>query len=146
MNTSTLKPKTRLTLVSLNGIAMSVKAEIEVGEDYHETSTFKARGKRKIYKLRIDKGDLVFEGWDLPIKLDTETNTCRGNACYNFVTNEPEKLKEFIKTKNLNDEFYNYAHILWIDGEEENLLYPELNSHHAVIERIRNKKSNASLL
>lgn len=146
MNTSALKPKTRLTLVTFNGIAMSVKTEIEVGEDYHETSTFKERGKRKLFKLRIDTSDLVFEGWDLPIKLDTETNICRGNACYNFVTNEPEKLKEFIKTKNLNDEFKKHAHIIWIDNNNnENLLFPELETSHAVVNKLKSKK-NESLL
>ena len=146
MNISAFKPKTRLTLISFNGIAMSVKTEIQVGEDYHETNTFKERGKRKMFKLRIDTSDLVFEGWDLPIKLDTETNICRGNACYNFVTNEPEKLKEFINTKNLNDEFKNHAHILWIDKNDvENLLFPELETGHAVIQKLKSK-SNASLL
>ena len=139
-----LKLKMKLTLIGLNGLAMTSKEEIEVVEIENEKVIIKMRGKRKLYSLKLTNEHLVFDGWDLSIlKVDTETNVMRGNACYNFITTKHRELKEFIEGKNLNESFNKKGQILWIHPEHngaeevENVLYPEIETEHAVIRRIK---------
>lgn len=146
MDILVLKPKQKLTVIGLNGLAMTSKFEIQIVDQIGERYVIVHRGKRKKYYYRPNSEELIFENWDLPILVDTETNIMRGNACYNFITDDAEKLRQYIESKNINKEFENYAHIIWIHESEmrnseakENLLYPEIRTDHAVIERIKSK-------
>ncbi len=141
-----LKPKQKLTVIGLNGLAMTSKFEVQIVDQIGERYVIVHRGKRKKYYYTPNSQELIFENWDLPILVDTETNIMRGNACYNFITDDADKLKQYIEAKNINNEFKNFAHIIWIAESEmrkseakENLLYPEIETSHAVIGRIKSK-------
>lgn len=109
------------------------------------------KGARKRYVMRtdaIDNGTLLFIG-DVPFKTDGETKLppdassfsrtlMRGNACLNL-TGDPAVIKEWIETKNLNPAFTRFDTVIHIDGETETPLYPEAETSHAVVLRMRAK-------
>lgn len=140
----------KLTIFSISSMMASttkIEATITGFDADRDQYIFRKKKQRKQYYLpKFDQNDIVFEGWDLPIQTDHEaSNIFRGNACYNLV-GQPEIIRDYVDHKNLNPHFKDKANIVLIDpakspnGEEqESLLYPELPSTHAVIERIKNR-------
>jgi len=133
-------------------MAMTSKREIFITRIHIDGNpVFKERGKRTqyIFPLRSrayssaplkDTESAIFEGWDQPIKCDTELNrTMRGNACYNFVAT-PDAIRSWIDAGQLNPNFKR-EHVLSVpasgDGLDEEIpVYPELyQGGHAVIDR-----------
>lgn len=123
--------------------------------DAYRVGAYRMRGKRKDFYLDIPLDALVFDGWGLPIWIDSEIpgySGAHGNACLNITMVLPESqsanraamLREFIETNNLNPYFTerDKAKII-IPGdtvsEEGTLLYPEIEAGHAVIERMKEK-------
>lgn len=107
---------------------------------------FAKNGTRKTFTIpkMFDKGTMIFAG-EVPFKIDSEMEVkngisiirmVRGNACYNFCGN-PTVIKEYVRTKNLNENFSNFDAVLWIDGEKEFPLFPDVPTSHAVVMRIR---------
>jgi len=138
---------TRLTLIEISPwMAMTVKREIEITGELNGKVTFKPKGKRKQYYLpTFTESSLVFEGWDLPIKIDSEiekqgsyfvTTTSRNNACLNLV-GPIETIREYIQTKNLNEKFARFDVVIQIEGEKEIPVFLNCPTQHAVVERIR---------
>lgn len=126
----------KYTIVIIDsGLAMTHRKEITFCGKMNERDTYKEKGKRTKYYLNLNKG-FIFEGWDIPIRVDTDTGTTmRGNACFNFV-GDPIVIKHWIDTKNLNTEARKGI-VLVVDGDKEELLYPELAEEtHAVVGRI----------
>ena len=145
----------RLTIIYIESILATTKRiEVEsrgapAGSD---TSTFVYRGKRKIVELptltALDT--IILVGWDLPFKVDTELGKFRGNACLNFIGNpnlssaklRAEAIKDYISL-NLNSNFVNRGHVILIEGDQEILLYPEIDSDHAVVQCMQKKIKEA---
>jgi len=138
---------TRLTLIEISPwMAMTTKREIEITGELGGKTTFKPRGKRKQYYLpTFAESSLVFEGWDLPIKIDSEvekmgtyfmTATSRDNACLNLV-GPIETIREYVQTRNLNEKFARFDVVIQIDGEKEIPVFLNCPTQHAVVERIR---------
>jgi len=138
---------TRLTLIEISPwMAMTVKREIEITGELGGKITFKPKGKRKQYYLPVfTESSLVFEGWDLPIKIDSEiekqgvyfmTSTSRGNACLNLV-GPIETIRDYVQSKNLNEKFTRFDVVIQIDGEKEIPVFLNCPTQHAVVERIR---------
>lgn len=146
----------KLTIIWIDSMmAMSHRKEIEIisvcdperrGYQNEElrVGTFKERKKRNTFHLDVRPGTLVFEGWDLPFKTDTEVagtfggpSIMRGNACYNLV-GDPQTIKRFMEAQ-LNDEIddRDLASVILCDGHNEKLLYPEKETMHAVIRRMK---------
>lgn len=140
-------------------MAMSHKTEIKVQDIEPEQGRIiftKPRG-RKRFILRLESKDYqsapmkpyvggIFEGWDQPIKCDTEqkSGVMRGNACMNFI-GTVEAIREWIDNNQLNPGFRK-DNIIAIDPDKANVcgetpetvVYPELvePGRHAVIDRL----------
>ena len=84
-------------------MACSVKREIVIKDKDSRGTIFALRGKRKRYYTKCDKDVAVFEGWDLPLKADSDGNSYCGNALLNFV-GTIEFVRDWIENKNLNPE------------------------------------------
>ena len=117
------------------------------------------RGKRKLFQytlltraysgasLKPFEG-AVFEGWDQPIKADTEGNSFRGNACFNFVPPSGAtelgalEIQAWVESGQRNpfwEKWRALAVSMNVDAEHpEVVVYPELaaGAGHAVIDRI----------
>ncbi len=120
--------------------------------DGYRYGTYTVRGKRKEFYLDVDLDALVFEGWDIPIVIDSEIpgySGFHGNACFNIalrspVLGGPTQLREYIELNNFNPAFTDRdkAKII-IPGasvhDDGTLLYPELDVSHAVIDRMKDK-------
>jgi hypothetical protein len=149
----------KLTLIWIDSMmALSHRQEIEVRSVQEPTrtgyqnektrqGTYRVRGKRKDYYLDLGHDTLVFDGWDIPFKVDSEVgNTFSGNACFNLV-GDPAVIREWVETKQLNTHIGDPAKseiLVWPAKREVNTegtpLYPEIASTHAVINRIKEKQ------
>lgn len=138
-------------------MACTTKNEIVIKGQDDRGYIFSARGKRKKYYLtrseKKDKDTVICEGWDLPLKIDSDieidtglftTKSFSGNALLNFV-GTVEFVKEWIETKNLNP--LTDKGIIVAVGKPGNMdtefmVYPEeaLNRGHAVAQRILEKQ------
>lgn len=103
------------------------------------------RGKRKDFFLDVATDDILLDGWALPFKTDTEGNgVFSGNACYNLV-GEPETIRECIEGRAVlpvSDSAK--AKIIVTRAERTTctddgliLLYPDFDTRHAVINRLK---------
>lgn len=117
-------------------------------------ATVKQRGKRKEAYLDIKPGDILLHGWDLPFKTDTECvrdgsgSIMSGNACYNLI-GIPSIIKGLIENQAAYPVENSAKACILVssapktrcDDTEAELLYPEIESHHAVIDRIKAKSA-----
>lgn len=103
------------------------------------------KGSRQKFTLRnlTSNEALLFEGATLPFKVDGETgNVIRMNALINLSGN-PEEIKNFIETKNVNKFFNAFDRINLCEGDKEILLYPESPTFSKMVEdRRANQKNN----
>ncbi len=118
--------------------------------------TFKFPGKRKEFHLDLKtERSLVFAGhgvvqrdWELP--RDGHTGFA-GNACINL-GGSAETIRALITDHNLNPDFTAHDCVMAIpllgDGpyysEDEIPVFPEVNSSHAVVQRIRQSQQPAA--
>jgi hypothetical protein len=121
-------------------MAQTTRSSVKsTGEMYKGTPVFKKneKGARSKFTLRnLESPEtLLFEGVDLPFKIDGEvtvnqnngfTSTLvRGNALINLV-GDADEIKKYIETKNLNPFFNAFDRINHCEGQEkETLLYTE---------------------
>lgn len=101
------------------------------------------KGKRKSAGMLL-KSSMLFLESEVPLPIDSDHGSFSINACMNFVTENPEELKQFIKEKNrfkqsrLGIITYSTA-----NSHELKVLFPELaDLNHAVISRIMEKENN----
>jgi hypothetical protein len=162
----------KLTLFTFNALAMTVRHEITIKQlletptrtyDGWRLGVMRPRGKRKDYYLDIRDGSVVLPGWDIKeILTDMEASqlperslasgiSCAfsGNACLNFV-GDRDKIKALAESSifTLHDEVK--ATILvhpYPGGDPDNftLLYPDLETPHAVINRIKERINQSTL-
>jgi hypothetical protein len=103
------------------------------------------RGKRKDFYLDLAADDILLDGWGLPFKTDTEGNgIMAGNACYNLV-GDPEAIRQCVENRAVlpvSDDAK--AKIIvarcertTCDDAGQALLYPEIETHHAVVNRMK---------
>lgn len=166
----------KLTIISIGGIAHTVKRQIQITRiqepepklhyvngpiEGYRVGMYREKGKRKEYYFTIQFGDLVFNGWDAPVLIDSEIpgySGFQGNACLNLTLDtmklyqkpQPldetgrEFLREYIEKNNLNPNFSerDKAAIV-VPGasvhDDGTLLYPEIATDHAVVNRVKEK-------
>jgi hypothetical protein len=148
------------TIISMNSMAMTSKIEgiivaIEENtgyEDQYLKLTFKQRGKRKlVYFSPKTKNTLIFRGYDLPLKVNSEFNHFSGNALINLVGFDSSEIKLYVEEKNLNPSIDKAIIVCWkrlsekdysADEKEVSILYPELAkaSGHAILNRLLEKQ------
>jgi len=157
---SNLHVNQRLTIFTIDSIlAMTHRRFIEirgvkpaperVGYDNHlRLGTYREKGKRrKEFFFDLPDDALVFDGWDVPFTADTDGGgmIC-GNACFNLV-GDPAVIREWIETKQLNTEVDQQTKatiLVWPASRpntsvEPKLLYPELETGHAVIDELKER-------
>jgi hypothetical protein len=151
----------RVTLLKIDdAMALTHRYELEVRSvltppvqtaAYHPKTrlgTVRQKGKRKEFYLDLATDDILLDGWNVPFKADTECNgVMSGNACYNLVGNA-EDIRRCIETKALWPVSESAkAKILAsagprtkCDDSDEELLYPNIETHHAVIRGFKERK------
>jgi hypothetical protein len=147
----------RVTLLKIDGcMAMTHRYELEVRRlltpekvgyegRQQRVAVVRQRAKRKDQYLDLAADDILLDGWGLPFKADTEGDgIMAGNACYNLV-GDPEAIRQCIETQAVIP-ISEAAKAKIIVARTERtkcnddgleLLYPDIESHHAVIERFK---------
>jgi hypothetical protein len=109
------------------------------------------RGKRKDFYLDLAADDILLDGWGLPFRTDTEGGgVFSGNACYNLV-GEPEVIRQCIEGRAVVPVTANAkakiivarAERTTCDDEGLQLLYPDIETHHAVVNRMKENLASA---
>ncbi len=147
----------RVTLLKIDEtLAMTHRYEMEVREvlppervGYEGRKTrvavIRQRGKRKSFFLDLGADDILLDGWEQPFKTDTECKgIMAGNACYNLV-GDLEIIRACIETKALLPVTDGAKAKIIVartartkcDDDGLVLLYPDIETHHAVIARFK---------
>lgn len=136
-------------------MGQTAKSEIKsTGEIYKGVPVFKEnrKGAKKKFAFRKldDPETLIFEGYDLPFKIDGEitveqsngftSRVIRGNALLNLC-GDPEVIKDWVKNKNINPFFSAFDRINHIDGETETLLFTDVFTDSRLVEEKRESQS-----
>ena len=149
----------RVTLLRIDDMmAMSHRYELEVRQTLtpenvgyqgreRRVAIVRQRGKRKEQYLDLKADNILLDGWDVPFKADTEGGTIwAGNACYNLV-GEPEAIRQTIESRAVYPVSEDAKAKIIVsrgprtkcDDSETELLYPEIETHHAVVNRMKDK-------
>lgn len=144
------------TVVGISSmLAMTNKMEIKVRDiDADGNVVFVFKGKRKLKTFMDDTRTkmIVFPGWEIPLKIDSDQETPKGeymggymtcgNACYNFM-GTPDEVRHYIDKNNLNEYFNRHdavlAHGKKVISGSGVPVYPEVPTTHAVVLKIREK-------
>ena len=147
----------RVTLLKIDDcLAMTHRYEFEVrdvqepqGVGYQgrrqRVAVVRQRGKRKEVYLDLAADDILLDGWDLPFRTDTEGGgVMAGNACFNLV-GDPELIRQCIEGRAVVPVSDSAKAKIIVcrserttcsdDGQE--LLYPDIETHHAVVNRMK---------
>jgi hypothetical protein len=140
----------RLTLFKIDDLmAMTHRYELEVrtvgSGAFANAATIRLRGKRKEFYLDLKPDDILLDGWGQGFRTDGEAGgVFSGNACYNFV-GDPDVIRAAIETKAVfpvSDGakakiLVNRTARTTCDDSGTMLLYPDIETHHAVINRMK---------
>jgi hypothetical protein len=152
-----MQAKQRITLFTIDSMmAMTHRYELEIRQPLEpkpvgyagrqlRVALVRQRGKRRDQYLDLDPDAIVLDGWDVPFRTDTESGgVCSGNACFNLV-GDPAVIRQWIETRAVlpvSDQAK--AKIVVqrgartrCDDSGAELLYPDIPTHHAVIDRLR---------
>jgi hypothetical protein len=108
-------------------------------------ATVRQKGKRKEFYLDLAADDILLDGWSLPFKTDTEGGgVMSGNACYNLI-GEPETIRACLEQRAVFPVTDTAKAKVIVTPTERTtcgddglaLLYPEINTYHAVVNRIK---------
>jgi hypothetical protein len=147
----------RVTLLKIDdALAMTHRYELEVRAALEpqavgyqgrqqRVAVVRQRGKRRTFYLDVAADDILLDGWDQPFRADTEcSGVFSGNACYNLV-GDPEDIRDCIETLAVIpiSESAKAKVIVALqarircDDADLILLYPDIETHHAVINRMK---------
>jgi hypothetical protein len=153
----------RVTLLKIDdALAMSHRYELEVRQALtpanvgyqsreRRVAIVRQRGKRKEQYLDLKADDILLDDWNVPFRTDTEGGTIwAGNACYNLV-GDAEAIRQAIETKAVYPVTVDAKAKIIVsrgprtkcDDSETQLLYPEIETHHAVVNRMNEKATLA---
>jgi hypothetical protein len=147
----------RVTLYRIDDVmALTHRHEFEVrsveagqrvgyGGRRERVAVVRQRGKRKDVYLDLGADDILLDGWDLPIRTDSEAGgVISGNACYNLV-GDPDIIRQCVEgraVRPVSDEakakiIVARAGRTTCEDAGLELLYPDIETHHAVINRFK---------
>ncbi|HZR55215.1 MAG TPA: hypothetical protein VFB06_37725 [Streptosporangiaceae bacterium] len=147
----------RVTLLTISeSMALTQRHELEVravtdpqAVGYQgrkrRVAVVRQRGKRRDVYLDLGADDILLDGWGLPFQTDMEAGgVFSGNAAYNLV-GEPEAIRACIEGRAvLPVSDAARAKILVARGQRTTcddsgleLLYPDIDTHHAVVNRFK---------
>jgi len=149
----------KITLLKIDDMmAMTHRYELEVRQTLESSqigyegrktrlAVVRQRGKRKEQYLDLSADDILLDGWGLPFKTDTEGGGIfAGNACFNLV-GEPEAIRECIESRAVLPVTDSAKAKIIVargertrcDDEGQDLLYPDIETHHAVVNRMKDR-------
>ncbi len=147
----------RVTLLKIDDcLAMTHRYEMEVRQlldpqavgyagRRQRVAVVRQRGKRKDFYLDLATDDILLDGWGLPFRTDTEGGgVIAGNACYNLV-GDPEAIRQCIESRAVFPVSDSAKAKIIVDRAERTkcnddgleLLYPDIETHHAVVSRMK---------
>jgi hypothetical protein len=147
----------RVTLLTIDeALAMTHRYELEVrlalqpqrvGHEGRKqrVAVVQQRGRRKDFYLDLGAQDILLDGWGLPFRTDTEGGgIMSGNACYNLI-GDPEAIRDCVENRAafpISDGakakiLVSRAERTRCDDEGLTLLYPDIETHHAVVNRLK---------
>jgi hypothetical protein len=109
------------------------------------------RGKRKEFYLDLAPDDILLDGWGLPFRTDTEgSGVFSGNACFNLI-GDPEAIRQCIEGRAVVPVTAEAKAKIIVarterttcDDEGLQLLYPEIETGHAVVNRMKENLASA---
>ncbi|MBY0525068.1 MAG: hypothetical protein K2R98_16810 [Gemmataceae bacterium] len=112
---------------------------------HQRVATVRQKGKRKEFFLDLGADDILLGGWDVPFHTDTEgSGVMAGNACFNLV-GDPKAIHDCIETRAawpISDSakakiLVSASNRTKCDDSEVALLYPEIETGHAVVNRMK---------
>ena len=139
-----------VTVFSQNAIAMTTSTHGKVVGIRQSTSNpgrsildLMPPRKRILRSILLDPSTLVFPApvpfkTDMDVMMASNSGVCHGNACLNFV-GDATVVREWVETKNLNDAFDRLDEVMVIVDDEEVPVFPEAETGHAVVKRIRER-------
>lgn len=109
------KDDQKLTIISISEfLACTQRREIRITRTVNGRAAYQVKGKRKEYYFDINPETLVFDGWSLPLVIDTDTLSFAGNGMYNFLIQASlQDLITFLTTNNINERFNRWADITY---------------------------------
>jgi len=158
----------RYTIYSCSDSAMTTRQEVTVTRvlptpefrpayvnstrGCYRLGTFKISRKRSEYYLDLKlSGTLIIPGWNTGVLADHEAHSSFAMSATMNLAASPESIRELI-AKNINPNFSQHDRVIaypepliQMVGEQGILVYPEAETDHAVILRMREKlqKSDA---
>jgi hypothetical protein len=147
----------RVTLLKIDDcLAMTHRYELEVravldvrAVGYEgrlkRVAAVRQRGRRKDLYLDLAADDILLDGWGLPFRTDTEGGgVVSGNACYNLV-GDPVAIRNVIETKAIFPVTEDAKAKIIVaqsdrtkcNDDDQELLYPHIQTHHAVVNRFK---------
>jgi hypothetical protein len=152
-----LRAGQRVTLLTIDEVmALTHRFELMVRQALEPTpqgyqgrktrwATVTQRGKRTPRYLDLAADDILLDGWGLPFRTDGEAGgVFSGNACFNLV-GDPEAIRRCIEGRAVlpvSDDAK--AKVLvsrdtrtTCDDRGIALLYPDIRTHHAVVNRLK---------
>jgi hypothetical protein len=146
-----------VTLLRIDqGLAMSHRFELEVRRVQdpervgyegrcQRVAVVRQRGRRKDFYLDLAADEILLDGWDMPFRTDTESGgVMAGNACYNLI-GDAEAIRDCIEGRAVwpvSDDAK--AKIIVTESvrttcgdDGQALLYPDIDTHHAVVNRFK---------
>jgi hypothetical protein len=158
----TLSIGQKITLVRISeAMAMTSRYELEVRSPIdppqkvgyegrnQRLAIARQRGKRKDFFLDVPADAILLDGWDVPFKADTECNgVMSGNACYNLV-GDPDAIRDCLERRALVPLTDDAKAKVVVSRERRTrcdddgliLLYPDVETHHAVINRLKAERA-----
>jgi hypothetical protein len=151
----------RVTLLTIDSVmAMTQRYELEVRRaldpqavgyqnSRQRVAIVRQRGRRKDQYLDLAVDDILLDGWDLPFMADTEGDgVMSGNACFNLI-GQPATIRELIKTRAVRPVPDSAKAKILVsrsvrttcDDSGTELLYPEIDRHHAVVNRFKEARA-----
>ncbi len=147
----------RVTLLRIDdALAMSHRYELEVRSVLEpqavgyegrkrRVAVVRQRGKRKEFYLDLGAEDILLDGWGLPFRTDTEAGgVMSGNACYNLV-GDPEEIRWCVERRAVVPVSDGAKATIVVsraartrcDDDGLLLLYTDIETHHAVVNRLK---------
>lgn len=115
MNEIKLQVGVKYTFIQPTG--MTTKEEVVITDYLDGEYKYKKAGNRNHIRLSAKKLEkyLVFEGHEIPLKVDTESQPqrCVINFKFNFLSDDPAALKSFLETQCMNPSPAKFADVLY---------------------------------
>ena len=110
-----MKNGDKLTLITLNGLALADKDEITLVDGLtakgEKVLGFKTKRVKQVLAFHPKNDWLIFRGWNIPLKTEIELSPRHWLANASFRLGGVENVEKWVKEKNINELFYEWDRI-----------------------------------